>query len=151
MKIRSLITDIERLAPWLCYLDDGLSPDGPRIAWLPYALEHTAFFYATLLTAAVHLNRRRKLRDLSALYWFKVQTIKYANENMNIPDKVATDEMVMVALILLYFNVSARRPKQSLILADKPRLVERILKNMRSISKEYTRCSKSEEGPRIWV
>ncbi|PVH82202.1 hypothetical protein DL98DRAFT_570745 [Cadophora sp. DSE1049] len=96
---------IERLAPWLCYLDDGLSPDGPRIAWLPFALEHTAFFYATLLTAAVHLNRRRKIRDPSALYWFKVQTIKHANENMNIPEKAATDEMIMVALILLYFNI----------------------------------------------
>ncbi|KAK0119672.1 hypothetical protein ONS95_011109 [Cadophora gregata] len=96
---------IERLAPWLCYLDDGLSKDGPRIAWLPYALEHTAFFYATLLTAAVHLNRRRKIRDPSALYWFKVQTIKHANENMKIPETAATDEMVMVALILLYFNI----------------------------------------------
>ncbi|KAH9219513.1 hypothetical protein DL95DRAFT_358694 [Leptodontidium sp. 2 PMI_412] len=96
---------IERLAPWLSYLDDGLSPDGPRIAWLPYALEHTAFFYATLLTAAVHLNRRRKIRDSSALYWFKVQTIKHANENMGIPEKAATDEMIMVALILLYFNI----------------------------------------------
>ncbi|KAH7411177.1 hypothetical protein BKA64DRAFT_638819 [Cadophora sp. MPI-SDFR-AT-0126] len=95
---------IERLAPWLCYLDDSLAPDGPRIAWLPFALEHTAFFYATLLTAAVHLNRRRKMRDPSALYWFKVQTIKHANENMSIPGKAATDEMIMVALILLYFN-----------------------------------------------
>lgn len=96
---------IERLAPWLCYLDDSLAPDGPRIAWLPFALEHTAFFYATLLTAAVHLNRRRKMRDPSALYWFKVQTIKHANENMSIPGKAATDEMIMVALILLYFNI----------------------------------------------
>ncbi|KAH7355131.1 hypothetical protein BKA65DRAFT_535415 [Rhexocercosporidium sp. MPI-PUGE-AT-0058] len=96
---------IERLAPWLCYLEDNLSPESPRIAWLLYALEHKAFFYATLLTAAVHLNRRRKIRDPSALYWFKVQTIKHANENMNIPEKAATDEMIMVALILLYFNI----------------------------------------------
>ncbi|KAL2070500.1 hypothetical protein VTL71DRAFT_13526 [Oculimacula yallundae] len=96
---------IERLAPWLCYLDDELKPDSSRMAWLPFALEHKAFFYATLLTAAVHLNRRRKIRDPSALYWFKIQTIKHANENMNDPEKSATDEMIMVALILLTFNI----------------------------------------------
>lgn len=45
------------------------------------------------------------------MYWFKVQTIKHANENMGIPEKAATDEMIMVALILLYFNVSARALK----------------------------------------
>jgi len=40
------------------------------------------------------------------MIWFKVQTIKYANENMNITEKATTDEMIMVALILLYFNAS---------------------------------------------
>jgi hypothetical protein len=100
------IIDIERLAPWLSYLDDGLTTATPRLAWLPFALEHTAFFYATLLTAAVHLNRRRPMRDKSALIWFKVQTIKYANERMNLPpSEAASDEMIMVALVLLYFNV----------------------------------------------
>lgn len=81
------------------------------MAWLQFAIEHTAFFYATLLTAAVHLNRRRKIRDSSALYWFKVQTIKYANLNMDVPGEAATDEMIMVALILLYFNVSDCSPE----------------------------------------
>jgi hypothetical protein len=100
------ITDIERLAPWLSYLDDRLTTATPRLAWLPFALQHTPFFHATLLAAAVHLNRRRPLRDKSALIWFKVQTIRYANEKMNLPpSEGASDEMIMVALILLYFNV----------------------------------------------
>jgi hypothetical protein len=100
------ITDIERLAPWLSYLDDRLTTATPRLAWLPFALEHTPFFHATLLAAAVHLNRRRPLRDKSALIWFKVQTIRYANERMNLPpSEAASDEMIMVALVLLYFNV----------------------------------------------
>jgi hypothetical protein len=101
-----IITDIERLAPWLSYLDDKLTTATPRLAWLPFALEHTPFFHATLLAAAVHLNRRRPLRDKSALIWFKVQTIRYANERMNLPpSEAASDEMIMVALVLLYFNV----------------------------------------------
>jgi hypothetical protein len=100
------ITDIERLAPWLSYLDDRLTATTPRLAWLPFALQHTPFFHATLLAAAVHLNRRRPLRDKSALLWFKVQTIRYANERMNLPpSEAASDEMIMVALVLLYFNV----------------------------------------------
>ncbi|KAE9371382.1 hypothetical protein N431DRAFT_558921 [Stipitochalara longipes BDJ] len=96
---------LERLAPWFCYLDDNLSDIEPRIAWLPFALEHKPFFYATLLTAAVHLNRKRRFRDPAALLWFKAETIRAANEKMNDPAEAASDEMIMVALILLVFNV----------------------------------------------
>jgi hypothetical protein len=98
--------DLERLAPWFCYLDDDLNTLTPRIAWLPFALEHKPFFHATLLTAAVHLNRKRRFRDPSALLWFKAETIRTANEKMNDPTQAASDEMIMVALILLVFNVS---------------------------------------------
>jgi hypothetical protein len=101
----SLIPDIERLAPWMAYLDDNFNDEQPRLAWLPFALRHRAFFHATLLTAAVHLNRKRPFRDPSAMIWFKIETIKLANENMNIPGQAATDEMIMVAMVLLYFNV----------------------------------------------
>jgi hypothetical protein len=97
---------LERLAPWFCYLDDNLADIEPRIAWLPFALEHKPFFYATLLTAAVHLNRKRRFRDPAALLWFKAETIRAANERMNDPAEAASDEMIMVALILLVFNVS---------------------------------------------
>ncbi|KAH6676487.1 hypothetical protein B0J14DRAFT_585639 [Halenospora varia] len=97
---------VERLAPWLCYLDDMLNLEAPRIAWLGFAVEHTAFYYATLLTAAVHLNRRRNFRDPAALIWYKVHTIQLANEKMNLVEEAASDEMIMTALILLYFNVS---------------------------------------------
>jgi len=41
------------------------------------------------------------------MIWFKLETIRLANEKMNIPEEAATDEMIMVAMILLYFNVSA--------------------------------------------
>lgn len=111
--LSSLITDVERLAPWLCNLDDrfrGLDDlddiPVPKLAWLGYAVEHTAFYYATLLTAAVHLNRRRKLKDPGALIWYKMHTIQLANEKMNIVEEAATDEMIMTALVLCYFNVS---------------------------------------------
>ncbi|KAE8448639.1 hypothetical protein EG329_009064 [Mollisiaceae sp. DMI_Dod_QoI] len=96
---------VERLAPWLCYLDDLLNLQAPKIAWLGFAVEHIAFYYATLLTAAVHLNRRRKLKDPAALIWYKVHTIQLANEKMNVGEEAASDEMIMTALILLYFNV----------------------------------------------
>ena len=99
---------LERLAPWFCYLEDNLTDIEPRIAWLPFALEHKPFFYATLLTAAVHLNRKRRFRDPGALLYFKTETIRAANETMNDPEQAASDEMIMVALILLVFNVSAR-------------------------------------------
>lgn len=102
-----LITDVERLAPWLCYLDAELNLEAPKIAWLGFAVKHTAFYYATLLTAAVHLNRRRKLKDPAALIWYKVHTIQLANEKMRVAEEAASDEMIMTALILLYFNVSA--------------------------------------------
>lgn len=98
--------DLERLAPWFCYLEDNPTDLTRRIAWLPFALEHKPFFYATLLTAAVHLNRKRRFRDHSALLWFKTETIRSANEKMNNPAEASSDEMIMVALILLVFNVS---------------------------------------------
>lgn len=95
------------MAPWVCYLDDEMpTDDSPRIAWLPFALEHKPFFCATLLMAAVHLNRKRKFRDPGVLLWFKAETIRSANETMNDPAQAASDEMIMVALILLVFNVS---------------------------------------------
>lgn len=97
---------LERVAPWVCYLDDNFSETEPRIAWLPFALEHKPFFYATLLMAAVHLNRKRRFRDPAVLLWFKAETIRAANENMNDPAEAASDEMIMIALILLVFNVS---------------------------------------------
>ncbi|KAF8859056.1 hypothetical protein BDZ45DRAFT_621439 [Acephala macrosclerotiorum] len=96
---------VERLAPWLCYLDAELDLQAPKIAWLGFAVKHAAFYYATLLTAAVHLNRRRKLKDPAALIWYKVHTIQLANEQMNHTQDAASDEMIMTALVLLYFNV----------------------------------------------
>jgi hypothetical protein len=99
---------LERLPPWFCYLEDNLADIEPRIAWLPFALVHQPFFYATLLTAAVHLNRKRRFRDPAALLWFKAETVRAANEKMNDPVEAASDEMIMVALILLVFNVSSR-------------------------------------------
>jgi hypothetical protein len=101
---------LERLAPWFCYLDDNLADVEPRIAWLPFALEHKPFFYATLLTAAVHLNRKRRFRDPGVLLWFKAETIRAANEKMNDPVEATSDEMIMVALILLVFNVGRQFP-----------------------------------------
>jgi len=88
--------------------------------------------------AAVHLNRRRMFRDSSALLWFKTQTIKHANERMNNPAEGASDEMIMVALILLYFNVSIYSSRNR-NMADKYwcRLEAVTLKNLRFIYVEF--------------
>ncbi|TVY39960.1 hypothetical protein LSUB1_G007268 [Lachnellula subtilissima] len=94
-----------RLAPWLSYLDDSMTETSPRMAWLPYALNHTPLFYATLLVAAVHLDRRQPMTDRSALLRLKGETIRLANENMDDPFEAVSDQMMMVAFILLYFNV----------------------------------------------
>ena len=93
------------MAPWLSYLDDGLIDGSPRVGWLPFARDHMPLFYGTLLTAAVHLNRRQPLSDPSILIWYKVQTLRLANEKLKTSNEGATDEMIMVALILVYFNV----------------------------------------------
>jgi hypothetical protein len=93
------------LAPWLSYLDDTLTETSPRISWLPYAVNHTPLFYATLLTAAVHLDRRQPMKDPSVLLRLKVQTITLANKNMDNPSEAVSDQMMMVAMVLLYFNV----------------------------------------------
>jgi hypothetical protein len=65
-------------------------------------------YYATLLCAAVHLDRMMPFGDLSKLLWYKAETLRLTNEKLNTPSEGATDEMILVALILLYFNVSLR-------------------------------------------
>ncbi|KAG9232950.1 hypothetical protein BJ875DRAFT_465511 [Amylocarpus encephaloides] len=74
MPCQLLIHDfIARLGPWLSHLDHTLLPTSPRLAWLPFAIHHPPLFHATLLTAAVHLNRRRPLRDRSALLFYNTR------------------------------------------------------------------------------
>lgn len=109
---RQMLTNVVavRIAPWLSYLDDSLTESSPRVSWLPYALNHPPLFHATLLVAAVHLDRRQPLKDSSAMLRLKVQTIRLANENMDGTPEGVSDQMMMVALILLYFNVSLHLP-----------------------------------------
>ncbi|CAG8980522.1 hypothetical protein HYALB_00002519 [Hymenoscyphus albidus] len=98
---------IARLVPWLSYLDTTLTPTSPRLAWLPFAISHAPLFHATLLAAAVHLNRRKPLKDPGALTWYKLQTIQHANDVLNTGtvEQQASDEMIVVALVLLCFDV----------------------------------------------
>ena len=96
---------IQRLAPWLSNYDDSLTPTSPRVSWLPFALSHPPLFYATLLSAAVHLDRVQPLKDQRKLLWYKVETIRLTNERLSVLSEAATDQMILVALILLYFNV----------------------------------------------
>lgn len=44
--------------------------------------------------------------DKQILLWYKVETMRLANETLNIPDEGVADQMLIVVLILLYFNVS---------------------------------------------
>lgn len=96
---------LQRLAPWLSNYDDTLTPTSPRVSWLPFALHHKVLFMATLLSAVVHLDRFQPLGDQRKLLWYKIETMRLANETLNDPTEGASDQMILVALILLYFNV----------------------------------------------
>ena len=97
-------------------------------------------FYATLLGAAVHLDRKQPVGDQRKLLWYKVQTIRLANEKLNQPSEAASDQMILVALILLYFNVS--RSFTNFGPANEIYRLEAVIKtSMRSILEEFIRCS----------
>ena len=83
-----------------------MTATSPRVSWFPFALNNPTLFYATLLGAAVHLDRKQPVGDQRKLLWYKVQTMRLANEKMNEPTEAASDQMILVALILLFFNVS---------------------------------------------
>lgn len=63
---------------------------------------------ATLLSAAVHLDRIQPVGDQRKLLWYKIETMRLANETLNNPIEGASDQMIIVALILVYFNVSSQ-------------------------------------------
>lgn len=135
---------LQRLAPWLSNYDDSLTPASPRVSWLPFALNNKVLFMATLLSAAVHLDRLQPVGDQRKILWYKVETMRLANETLTDPAEGASDPMIIVALILLYFNVSST----SIPAAHKadvfPRLEEGTQTNMRYTSKEFIKCSSSE-------
>ncbi|KAK6595990.1 fungal specific transcription factor domain-containing protein [Botrytis cinerea] len=95
---------VKQLGPWLGSYNDSEVVGRPAFSWLTSALQHPPLFHATLLGAAVHLDRKRPI-DKRSLFWYKIETIRLANETMNIPHEAATDQMILVVLILLYFNV----------------------------------------------
>jgi hypothetical protein len=78
-------------------------------------MNNPMLFYATLLGAAVHLDRKKPVGDQRKLLWYKVQTMRLANEKLNQLSEAASDQMILVALILLYFNVSRTSPPSALL------------------------------------
>jgi len=89
---------------------------------------------ATLLTAVVHRNRIQPFEDQRALLWYKVETIRLANETLNLPTEGASDQMILVALILLYFNVGINLISiKYMAYIDKYRSEAETLKNTRYI------------------
>ncbi|KAA8571231.1 hypothetical protein EYC84_000564 [Monilinia fructicola] len=86
---------INQLAPWLSSYDDAQISGRPAFSWLPFALHHPPLLYATLLSAAVHLDRKQPM-DKRTLVWYKFETIRLANETMNIPIQATADEMLLV-------------------------------------------------------
>ena len=83
-----------------------MTPTSPRVSWFPFAINNPTLFYATLLGSAVHLDRKQPFGDQRKLLWYKVKTMHLANNNLAVPSMGASDQMILVALILLYFNVS---------------------------------------------
>ncbi|KAJ8060327.1 hypothetical protein OCU04_010661 [Sclerotinia nivalis] len=96
---------IRRLGPWLGSFEDAPHVDCTAFTWLKIASHHPSLFYATLLGSVVHRGRKQPI-DKRTLIWYKIETMRLANEAMNIPNEGATDQMLLVVLILLYFNVS---------------------------------------------
>ncbi|KAM3154873.1 hypothetical protein ABEW05_004679 [Botrytis cinerea] len=86
---------VKQLGPWLGSYNDSEVVGRPAFSWLTSALQHPPLFYATLLGAAVHLDRKRPI-DKRSLFWYKIETIRLANETMNIPHEAATDQMILV-------------------------------------------------------
>ena len=88
-----------------------MTPTSPRVSWFPFAVNSPTLFYATLLGSAVHLDRKQPLGDQRKLLWYKVKTMRLANEKLQNPSDGASDQMILVALILLFFNVSCISPR----------------------------------------
>ncbi|RDW69606.1 hypothetical protein BP6252_08626 [Coleophoma cylindrospora] len=104
---------MRRLVPWLSNMEDQIDARIPKHSWMPEAMHHQALFHATLLCAAVHLTRiNPSAGDQLALLWYKGETIRLANEKLNIPEERATDQMLLTVLILLYFNVGGGDPDE---------------------------------------
>src|SRR5271154_6256595 len=96
---------IQRLAPWLSQYEEGLTPASPRLSWLPEAIGHPPLFHATLLCATVHLDRLQPRANPQVAIWFKAETLRLLNESLSNTSEGASDRIIIVALILLYFNV----------------------------------------------
>ncbi|TGO86800.1 hypothetical protein BPOR_0275g00030 [Botrytis porri] len=86
---------VKQLGPWLGSYDDANVVGRPAFSWLPFAIQHPPLFYATLLGAAVHLDRKRPIDKRSSV-WYKIETMRLANETMNVPHEAATDQMLIV-------------------------------------------------------
>lgn len=96
---------VQRLAPWLSQYEEGLHPTSPRLSWLPESIDHPPLFHATLLCAAVHLDRVQSRANPQVAIWFKAETLRLLNESLSNTCEGASDRAIIVALILLYFNV----------------------------------------------
>jgi hypothetical protein len=80
----------------------NIQPQTPRICWLPDAVHHPALLYATFLAAAVQMNRMFDNKYMNLALWLKIETLRLLNECIN----SASDEAVMVAIVVLFFTVS---------------------------------------------
>lgn len=78
-------------------------------AWLPDAVHHPALFHATMLCAAVHLQRiqPRKLNNPQVPLWLKTETLRLLNETLETTSEGPSDDIILTTLILLYWNVSS--------------------------------------------
>ncbi|KAI9641714.1 hypothetical protein NHQ30_009570 [Ciborinia camelliae] len=92
--ILTILKVIKQLGPWLGSYDDAQLLGRPAFSWLPFALHHPPLFYATLLGAAVHLDRKQPM-DKRTLFWYKIETMRLANQTMNLPNEAATDQMLL--------------------------------------------------------
>jgi hypothetical protein len=99
-------TVVQKLAPWLSGYEERLEPTSPRMSWLPDAVHHHVLFHATLLCAAAHISNIQRNADPIIALRCKGETMRLANERLLDPVEGSSDHMILVALILLNFQVS---------------------------------------------
>jgi hypothetical protein len=80
----------------------------PNESWYPWISNHPPLHSATLFVSAVCINRRKRLHNFEALYFYRLQTIQLAHEVLHLgtDEDKTSDEMIMVGLIMLYYTIS---------------------------------------------
>jgi hypothetical protein len=79
----------------------------PDESWFLWIAKHPPLYSAILFVSAVCINRRQRLHNSEALYFYRFQTIRLAHEVLSLgsDEEKTSDEMIMVGVITLYYTI----------------------------------------------